>query len=244
MMAFGFGSLRDSPVDVFPEFAQPKVEIQTITMGLTAEETEQLVTVPLEQALQGLPDVETIRSKSVPALSQVVLLFERGTDIIKARQLVAERVGTVTPTLPTWASPPVMIQPLSSTSRVVKIGLTSNSLSLIEMSTIAYWKIRARLLRVPGVANVPIWGERLQQTQVRVDPQKLQQNGVSLISVMDSTANALDAGLLRYSSGAVIGTGGFIETPNQRLNIQHVLPIVTPDDLSGHRDREARTARS
>ncbi len=232
MMLFGLGLLRDSPVDVFPEFAQPKVEIQTLTFGLSAEETEELVTVPMEQALKGLPGLETIRSKSVPALSQTVLLFERGTDTLKARQLVAERVGTVTPTLPTWASPPVMIQPLSSTSRVMKIGLTSDSLSLMEMSTIAYWKIRARLLQVPGVANTPIWGERLQQMQVQVDPEKLKQHGVSLARVMDATANALDAGLLRFSDGAVIGTGGFIETPNQRLNIRHVLPIVTPSDLS------------
>ncbi len=232
MIVFGLGVLRDSPVDVFPEFSQPKVEIQTLTFGLSAEETEQLVTVPMEQALQGLPELETIRSKSVPALSQVVLLFERGTDILKARQLVAERVGNVTPTLPTWASPPVMIQPLSSTSRVMKIGLTSESISLIEMSTIAYWKIRARLLRVPGVANTPIWGERLQQMQVHVDPQKLKQHGVSLVRVMDDTANALDAGLLRFSDGSVIGTGGFIETPNQRLNVQHVLPIVAPTDLA------------
>jgi CzcA family heavy metal efflux pump len=231
MMVFGLGPLRDTPVDVFPEFAQPRVEIQTMTVGLSAEETEALVTVPLEQSLQGLPDLETIRSKSVPQLSSIQILFERGTDLLRARQLVQERVTSVTPTLPTWAAPPVMIQPLSSTSRVMKIGLSSKSLSLIEMSTISYWKIRARLLRVPGVANVPIWGERLQQMQVHVDPQKLQENGVSLLQVMDSTANALDAGLLRFSNGAVIGTGGFIETPNQRLSIRHVLPIVTPDDL-------------
>jgi CzcA family heavy metal efflux pump len=231
LMVFGSGLLRDTPVDVFPEFAQPKVEIQTLTLGLSAEETEALVTVPLEQSLQGLPDLETIRSKSVPQLSSIQLLFERDTDLLHARQLVQERVTSVTPTLPTWASPPVMIQPLSSTSRVMKIGLSSDSLSLIDMSTIAYWKIRARLLRVPGVANVPIWGERLQQLQVHVDPQKLRANRVSLLQVMDSTADALDAGLLRFSDGSVIGTGGFIDTPNQRLSIRHVLPIVTPDDL-------------
>ena len=231
MMVFGGGLLRDSPVDVFPEFAQPKVEIQTYSLGLSAEEVESLVTVPLEQSLQGLPELDTVRSKSVPALSSIVLLFNRGTDLLHARQLVQERVETVTPTLPTWASPPVMIQPLSSTSRVMKIGLSSDSLSLIEMSTIAYWKIRARLLRVPGVANTPIWGERLQQMQVHVDPQKLQENGVSLLRVMDDTANALDAGLLQFSEGSVIGTGGFVDTPNQRLNIRHVMPIATPKDL-------------
>jgi CzcA family heavy metal efflux pump len=231
MMVFGGGVLRDSPVDVFPEFAQPKVEIQTISLGLSAEEVESLVTVPLEQSLQGLPELDTVRSKSVPALSSIVLLFNRGTDLLHARQLVQERVEAVTPTLPTWASPPVMIQPLSSTSRVMKIGLSSDSLSLIEMSTIAYWKIRARLLRVPGVANTPIWGERLQQMHVQVDPQKLQENGVSLLRVMDDTANALDAGLLQFSEGSVIGTGGFVDTPNQRLNIRHVMPIATPKDL-------------
>src|SRR5512132_331465 len=232
MMIFGGGVLRDTPVDVFPEFAQPKVEIQTYSLGLSAEEVESLVTVPLEQSLQGLPQLDTVRSKSVPALSSIVLLFDRGTDLLHTRQLVQERVEAVTPTLPTWASPPVMIQPLSSTSRVMKIGLTSDRLSLIEMSTIAYWKIRARLLRVPGVANVPIWGERLQQMHVQVDPKKLQENGVSLLRVMDDTSNALDAGLLQFSEGHVIGTGGFVDTPNQRLNVRHVLPIVTPDDLA------------
>src|SRR5512132_3879562 len=232
MMIFGGGVLRDTPVDVFPEFAQPKVEIQTYSLGLSAEEVESLVTVPLEQSLQGLPQLDTVRSKSVPALSSIVLLFDRGTDLLHTRQLVQERVEAVTPTLPTWASPPVMIQPLSSTSRVMKIGLTSDRLSLIEMSTIAYWKIRARLLRVPGVANVPIWGERLQQMHVQVDPKKLQENGVSLLRVMDDTSNALDAGLLQFSEGHVIGTGGFVDTPNQRINVRNVLPIITPDDLA------------
>jgi CzcA family heavy metal efflux pump len=232
LMVFGLGALRDTPVDVFPEFAQPKVEIQTMTFGLSAEETEELVTVPMEQQLQGIPDLETVRSKSVPGLSQIVLLFDRGTDLLHARQVVDERVGTITPTLPTWAAPPVMIQPLSSTSRVMKIGLTSDSLSLMDMSIIAYWKIRARLLRVPGVANTPIWGERLKMQQLQVDPQKLQQHGVALERVMDDAANALDAGLLQFSEGSFIGTGGFIDTPNQRINIRHVAPIVEAKDLA------------
>src|SRR3990172_3417897 len=100
MIVFGVGLLRDTPVDVFPEFAQPRVEIQTITLGLSAEETEGLVTVPLEQSLTGLPGLETVRSKSVPQLSTIRLLFKRGTDLLHARQLVAERIAAVTPTLP------------------------------------------------------------------------------------------------------------------------------------------------
>jgi CzcA family heavy metal efflux pump len=232
LMVFGLGTLRDTPVDVFPEFAQPKVEIQTMTFGLSAEETEELVTVPMEQSLQGIPNLDIVRSKSVPGLSQIVLLFDRGTDLMHARQVVDERVGTITPQLPTWAAPPVMIQPLSSTSRVMKIGLTSDSLSLMDMSIIAYWKIRARLLRVPGVANTPIWGERLKMQQLQMDPAKLKRHGVSLTRVMDDSANALDAGLLQFSEGSFIGTGGFIDTPNQRINIRHVAPIVEAKDLS------------
>jgi len=232
LIAVGVATLRDTPVDVFPEFSQPKVEVQTITIGLSAEETEELVTVPIEQALIGLPDLDTIRSKSVPQLSDVVLLFDRGTDLLRARQLVQERVTAVTPTLPTWAAPPVMLQPLSSTSRVMKIGFTSDTVSLMDMSNIAYWKIRTRLLRVPGVANAPIWGERLKQMQVHVDPEKLRQNEISLVTVMDSTAEALGAGILQYSEAFNIGTGGFIDTPNQRLNVRHVLPIASPADLS------------
>jgi CzcA family heavy metal efflux pump len=232
LIVVGVSTLRDSPVDVFPEFSQPKIEVQTITIGLSAEETEELVTVPIEQALIGLPGLDTIRSKSVPQLSDVVMLFDRGTDLLRARQLVQERVTAVTPTLPTWAAPPVMLQPLSSTSRVMKIGFTSDTVSLIDMSNIAYWKIRTRLLRVPGVANAPIWGERLKQMQVHVDPEKLRRNQISLVTIMDSTAEALSAGILQYSEAFNIGTGGFIDTPNQRLSVRHVLPIASPVDLA------------
>ncbi|MFD1213145.1 efflux RND transporter permease subunit [Arthrobacter sp. GCM10027362] len=232
IMLLGGVQLSTASVDVFPEFAPPKVEIQTICIGLTAEEVEQLVTVPLEDALHGVDDLEHLRSKSVEQLSSIVLIFEPGTDLLKARQLVSERIATVTPTLPTWAAPPVMLQPLSSTSRVMKIGLSSEERSLIEMSMISYWKIRAHLLRVPGVANVAIWGERLQMLQVQAEPEKMKAQNVSLNQVMEVTANALDAGLLQYSAGALIGTGGHIDTPNQRVGIQHVLPITTPEDLA------------
>jgi CzcA family heavy metal efflux pump len=232
MVLLGVGQLRQLPVDVFPEFAPPRVEIQTACVGLSASEVEALVTTPIEETLNGLPGLETLRSKSVGQLSSIELIFERGTDLLEARQVVQERLATVVPTLPTWAAPPFIMQPLSATSRVMKIGLSSDSLSTIDMSMIAYWKLRARLLRVPGVANVAIWGERLHMLQVQVDPERLKRNQVSLDDVMGVTADALDAGILRYSDGAVIGTGGFIDTPNQRLGVRHVLPIATPDDLA------------
>lgn len=228
----GYDRLQQMPVDVFPEFAPPIVEIQTISMGMSPSEVEELVTIPLEEALSGLPGIDDMRSKSVPDLSSIRLYFNRDVDLMHARQLVQERVDLVTPSLPTWAAPPFMLPPLSATSRVMKIGISSTELSVIDLSMISYWKIRARLLRVPGVANVAIWGERLRMMQVQVEPKRLFANGVTLQNVMETTANALDVGLLQFSSGATIGTGGFIETPNQRLSVQHISPIPSVEQLA------------
>lgn len=173
------------------------------------------MTVPLEQALAGVPGLDVMRSKSVPQLSSILLIFEQGTDLLEARQAVAERVAAVTPTLPTWTSPPFMMQPLSSTSRTMKIGLSSEEHSLIDLSMVSYWTIRQRLMRV------------------QVEPERLAKYGIPLDSVMEATAGTLDTGLLQYANGGTsVGTGGFIETPNQRLGVRHVLPVVAPADLA------------
>ena len=231
MMVFGVAQVQQTKVDVFPEFAPPRVEIQTIALGNSSNEVEELITVPIEEQLNGIEGLDEMRSKSVAQLSSILLIFERGTDELRARQLVAERISQITATLPTWASPPFMMPALSSTSRIMKIGLTSDEVDPIELSTIAYWKIRARLLRVPGVAQVAIWGERLPQRHVQVDPALLARYDVSLQRVMDTAADALDAGLLKYSDGAIVGTGGFVEDGGRRLNIRHVQPIVGADQL-------------
>ncbi|WP_432937121.1 efflux RND transporter permease subunit [Kribbella sp. CA-253562] len=235
LMFFGVQQLGKSAVDVFPEFAPPKVEVHTIAIGLGPTEVEELITVPMEQSLNAIPGVDTVRSRSVEQLSQVVLLFAEGTDLLEARQLVAERLASITPTLPTWAAPPVMLQPLSATSRVLKIGLSpaDPSIDMMDLSMTAYWKIRARLLQVPGVANVPIWGERLEMLQVQADPARMAQQKVSLEQVMTATADALDAGLQQYSDGNFIGRGGFLDGPDQRLGIRHMTPIVDHDQLAG-----------
>jgi CzcA family heavy metal efflux pump len=232
MMILGITSLPNMHVDVFPEFAPPRVLIQTACVGLSTSDVEQLVTVPLEAGLNGIQGLDDMRSKSVPQLSSIELLFKPGTDLLRARQLVQERIAIVSPSLPTWAAPPVMLAPVSATGRAMQIGMTSKDHSLIEMSMTAYWTIRARLLRVPGVANVAIWNERLQLMTVQAEPSKMQARQVSLENVMEATADAVDSGLLKFSTGAVIGTGGTIETPNQRLGIRNVLPIVTPADLA------------
>ena len=232
ILALGLADIPNTKVDVFPEFAPPRIEIQTIALGNSSNEVEELITVPLEQQLSGIQGLTEIRSKSVSQLSSILLIFDPGTDELRARQLVSERVAQVTATLPTWASPPFMMPALSSTSRILKIGMSSDTVSMIDMSTIAYWKVRSRLLRVDGVAQVAIWGERLPQRHVQVDPELLAQHQVSLQQVMDVGSDALDAGLLRYSDGAVVGTGGFIEGDGQRLSIEHVQPIVDAEDLA------------
>src|SRR6266496_3846448 len=231
-MVLGITVLPNMHVDVFPEFAPPRVLIQTACVGLSTSDVEQLVTVPLEASLNGVQGLDDLRSKSVPQLSSIELLFKPGTDLLRARQLVQERLATVSPSLPTWAAPPVMLAPVSATGRAMQIGMTSRKHSLIEMSMTAYWVIRARLLRVPGVANVAIWNERLQLMAVQAEPAKMQAARVSLNQVMQATADAVDSGLLRFSTGSVIGTGGNIETPNQRISVRNVLPVVTPADLA------------
>src|SRR4030088_2580575 len=151
LMVFGAGQLRGMPVDVFPEFAPPRVEGQTPCLGLAASEVESLITVPLEQALAGVPGLKVMRSSSVPQLSSIVLLFEPGTDVMLARQLVQERLTSVTPTLPTWAASSAIMPPLSSTSRVMKIGISSRAMSLLDQSLVIRRTIRPRLQQVPGV---------------------------------------------------------------------------------------------
>jgi Cu/Ag efflux pump CusA len=214
-------TLRTTALDVFPEFAPPLVEIQTEAPGLSTADVEALVTIPLEQALSGIPDLRTVRSKSVLGLSSVVLILNPGTDGMTARQMVQERVSRAAAQLPAVAHPPVMLSPLSSLSRVMKIGLTSPSLSQVELTTLTKWTVRPRLMAVPGVANVAIWGQRDRQLQVIVDPARLHANGVGIDDVIKAAGD-----------GVSLQTGGFIETPNQRLSITHTPAVRAPEDLA------------
>ncbi len=218
-LVLGVRAAQRAPLDVFPEFAPPKVEIQTEAPGLSTEEVESLITLPLEQALNGTSWLTTVRSKSVLGLSSVVLLFEPGMDLLRARQLVQERLLSVQ--LPAVARPPHVLPPLSSLSRALKIGVSSPTLGQMELSELARWTIRPRLMAVPGVANVAIWGQRDRQLQVLVDPDRLAANGVSLDAVVRAAGDA-----------AVIGAGGFVDTPNQRIPVRHLAPITTPEELA------------
>ncbi len=221
LIVFGVQTLKTAPLDVFPEFAPPLVEIQTEAPGLSTEEVESLITMPLENALNGTPWLKTLRSKSVLGLSSVVMIFQSGTDLIRARQLVQERLAAEAGRLPAVAHPPVMLSPLSSTSRLMKIGVSSATLSQMEMTVLAKWTIRPRLMAIPGVANVAIWGQRDRQFQVLVDPDRLQAHGVTLDAVQRAVADAV-----------TLNGGGFVDTPNQRLALRQITGVRTAADLA------------
>lgn len=220
-MVYGLRRLENAPLDVFPEFAPPKVEIQTEAPGLSTEEVENLVTMPLENALNGIPFLDKLRSKSVLGLSSITLLFQPGSDLIRSRQLVQERLAVEAARLPAVARPPVMLSPLSSTSRVMKIGVSSAKLSQMELTELARWTIRPRLMAVPGVANVAIWGQRDRQFQVLVDPERLRAHTVSLGAVERAAADAV-----------IQAGGGFVDTPNQRLAVRQLTGVLTANDLA------------
>ncbi len=210
LMIAGLRILRDTPLDVFPEFAPPLVEIQTEAPGLSTAEVESLITTPIENAVNGTPRLKTLRSKSVLGLSSVVLIFGEDVDLFQVRQFVQERLAQAANQLPALADPPVILSPLSSTSRVMKVGMWSSKLSQMEMTTLARWTIRPRLMAIPGVANVAIWGERDRQIQALVDPDRLLAHNVTLDEVVRATRDA-----------TMPGAGGFVDTPNQRLSIHH-----------------------
>jgi Cu/Ag efflux pump CusA len=232
LLALGLVQLGDTPLDVYPEFEPPAVQVQTEALGLSAEEVEQLITTPLEQdLLNGIPWLDTISSQSMPGLSSIDLTFEPGTDLYLARQMVQERMSQAA-ALPNVGTPPVMVQPTASTSRVVMATMKSEDVSLIEMSVLARWQVRPRLMAIPGVAQVSIWGQRERQLQVQVDPARLQSNNVTLTQLIETTGNALWVSPLSFVEASTPGTGGFVETPNQRIGVQHVSPITTSEQLA------------
>jgi CzcA family heavy metal efflux pump len=220
LLVIGVRTAQQTPLDVFPEFAPPLVEVQTEAPGLSTEEVENVVTIPIETALNGTSHLKTIRSKSVLGLSSVVMIFEQGTDMTAARQMVAERLAAEA-ARQAWPRPPVVLPPLSSMSRVLKIGLSSRTLSQQDLTVLTTWTIRPKLMSIPGVANVAVWGQRDRQLQVRVDPERLRAHGVTLDQVLRATGDAV-----------AIESGGWVETPTTRLPVRHLPAVQTPQDLA------------
>jgi Cu/Ag efflux pump CusA len=232
IMVIGVLQLRKMPVDVLPETSPVVVDIQTEAPGLSGPEVESLVTVPLEKELfEGVMGVTDVTSDSVPGLSAIELHFAPGTNLYQARELVQERL-TQAFVLPAVSRPPVMLEPLSSTSDVMLIGLTSSRLSMIDLSVLARWTIVPRLLGLAGVANVSTFGQADRQLQVLVDPARLAAYHVTLAQVIETVGNAQLVSPLSYLEASTPGTGGILEDPNQRITIQPILPFGTPANLA------------
>ncbi len=232
LVAAGLWQIRQAPLDVVPEFSPETLQVRTEALGLSAAEVESLITVPLEaDLLVGVPWLKSIESESITGVSSIDLLFAPGTDLIRARQMVNERM-TQARALPNVSTAPTLLQTVATASRIMNIGLSSKSVSLIDMSVLAQWTIVPRLTGVPGVANVSIWGQRNRQVQVQVDPVKLRRNGIRLDQVVKTAGEAVWSSPLTYLNSSTPGTGGFIDTPNQRLNIRHVFPITAAEDFA------------
>src|SRR5262249_32001415 len=190
LLFFGTAQLRAMPVDALPEFAPPSVQVQTEALGLSASEVEELITLNLEELLSNTPFLQSMHSSSVPGLSSITLIFERGTDVLRARQLVSEKLSLAF-ALPNVSKPPTIVPLKSVTSRVMMVGLSSKRVSPLQLSVLARWTIQPALLSVRGVANVAIWGMRDYQLQVLVDPQRLQAKHVTLDQIISTTGDAL-----------------------------------------------------
>lgn len=218
--------LRTTPIEPVPEFAPVTVEVQSEALGLSAQEVEDLVTVPLESnLLSGVAWVDRMQSSSIPGLSSIVMTFEEGTDPVRARQVVGERL-TQGALLTNASKAPVMLQPTSAANRVMMIGLTSQTQDLVDLSVLSRWTIRPKLMSVKGVANVAVWGMRDRQLHVQADPVRMQQHGVSLDELVATTGNSLWVSPLSFLEASTPGRGGFIDLPQQRVNVQHVSPIT------------------
>ncbi len=227
MVVVGATTLARAPLDVFPEFAPPQVSIQTEAPGLSPEQVELLVTKPLEDAINGVQGIAVVRSQSIQGLSVVTAVLVQGVDIYRARQSLAERLAEATGALPETVHPPVLTPLTSSSSTVLVVGITSTTRSAMEQRTFADWVLRPRLLAVPGVSKVAIFGGEVRQLQVQLDPARLRRYGVGIAEAAEAAARA--TGL----RGA-----GVIDQANQRLTVQAEGQVTSPAALAATVVRE------
>lgn len=212
--------LKRMAVDVFPEFAPPQVVVQTESPGLAPQDVESLITYPLESAINGTPGVDAVRSSSAVGLSTIVVVFQAGTNIYVDRQLVNERLQSVTGNLPPGTTPPVMLPVTSAVGWLVKYALTSDSLSAMDLRTLSDWEIRPRILALGGIASVVSIGGDIKQYQVRLDPQRMLAYRVSL----EDVRSALDSANINVP-------GAFVYRGAEELVVTGQGRVVTLEDL-------------
>ena len=220
VLLYGIYTLTRSNLDVFPEFSPTQIIIQTESPGLSAELVESLVSQPIESSIAGSVGIKSMRSQSIPGLSIVTVIFDEQTDIFRNRQVVAERLATLNNKLPPFTSP--NITPLtSSASTVLGVGVTSKARNLTELRTLVDWTIVPHLLAIPGVADVNVFGGKIRQLQIQVDPEKMIRYGVSLTQIEAAVKNATG-----------VRGNGFIENKNQRIIINTEGQSTTPEQLA------------
>jgi CzcA family heavy metal efflux pump len=220
LLAGGLYAVRQSKLDVFPEFAPPQVVIQTEAPGLSATEVEQLVTLPIEQALSGISRLDVLRSQSIQGLSVITVIFTDGTDIYRARQQVAERLAELAGQLPVGAKTPRLAPLTPTTGRLLTVGFTSSKFSPMQLRDRVQWTIRPRILAVRGVAQVTLYGGEVRQFQVQVHPDALAARHLTLTDVLEATRQA----------GGIRGAG-FLENAGQRVTLRVEAQIHSAAEL-------------
>lgn len=216
MLFYGAHVAMTAKLDVLPDFVPPEVVVQTEAPGLSPDQVETLVTRPLENAINGVAELDQLRSETIQGLSVITIVFKDGTDIKSARQAVAEKLTQVA--MPAGISAPKMEPLTSSTMDLLSIGLVSEKLTPMELRTFADWTLKPRLLSVAGVAKCSAYGGESRQVQIQVHPAQLVAHGVALTDVLNAAR----------SSTGVLGAG-FIETKNQRILLQTDGQSLTPD---------------
>jgi CzcA family heavy metal efflux pump len=205
----GFRVLGEMPLDVFPNFAPPQVEIQVEAPGLAPEEVETLVSRPIESAINGTPGLTDLRSSSAVGISSVKAVFNWDTDVYRARQLVTERLQRVNNVLPKGIQQPEILPVNSPLGWTVKYAFTREDGNMMELWRTVNWDVRNRLLAVPGVSNVFLYGGDERQYQVLVDPEKLKSYNISLADLTKAVQGV--------NSSA---PGGFITTPDREYLVK------------------------
>ena len=222
VLAAGFKTARELPVEVLPDLTKPTVTILTEAPGLAPEEVEALVTQPIENSLMGVGGLTRIRSTSDIALSLVFAEFEWGTDIYRARQFVQERLQVARESLPEGTQP--YLTPVASLmGEILLIGVrsTDGSTAPMDVRTLADWTIRMRLQSISGVAEVLSMGGGVKQAQVQPDPWRMQANGVSIEELEQAVREA-----------ATNTTGGFIDKGPQEIMVRNLAMTVELEDIS------------
>src|SRR5580658_10331565 len=215
-LVLGCWGALDAPLDVFPEFVPSQVDIQTEAPGFSPQQVEELVTKQVENAVNGASGLATLRSESIPGLSVVTITFADGIDLHIARQGISERLSELGSALPAGVGVPKLSPLVSSTMDLLKIGLVSDKVDAYALRDAADWVIKPRLLAVPGVAHVIVFGGDVRQIQIQPDMQRLTSFGITIADVADAARAALP-----------LRGAGFIDIANQRVLMQS--PIPAPD---------------